>query len=178
MARARSYIRDVLVSPIRQYHTSNRPRHWYTFIIHRKLYTEDTTFPKRTPSIFSNMRASLLPLFVLLAQYTITMSAAPVTATLEKFGQILSDLVIPQEQQNSTAAAKAAASKQSSLSGTGQVLASSLNPSKGTNGTESAPTVTISARETNPSQLQITRNLLPGKRFWASSGQINRAVAK
>ncbi len=164
--------------PQSDYHTSNWPRHWYTFIIHRKLYTEDTTFPKRTPSMFSNMRASPLPLFVLLAQYTITMSAAPVTATLENFGQILSDLVIPQEQQNSTAAAKAAASEQSSLPGTGQVLASPLNPSKGTNGTESAPTVTISARETNPNQLQITRDLPPGKRFWASSGQIDRAVAK
>lgn len=124
------------------------------------------------------MRTFLLPLFILLTQYTITMSAAPVTTTLENFRQILSDLVIPQEQQNGTAAAKAAAPKQSTPLGIRQIFGGLPIPSNVTNGTKIAPTVTILANEANLNQLQITRALPPGKRFRASNRPAREAAAK
>ena len=126
-----------------------------------------------------NMRVFILPFVFLLAQYTITALAAPVTPTVEDFRQILSDLALPQEEQKATA--RGATLKQFAPLGIGQVLTELLNPSKVTSAmktTNHAPTIKISSTKTSINQLQITRALPLGRRFQSASGPARRAATK
>ena len=146
-------------------------------VLHTSYILRQSTY--YLPTTYYNMRASLLQLFGLLA-HTITTSAAPISVTPENLAQILSDLVIPQEQHNSTIATKTAVPNESAAAGIVKVLVDSVNSSKwsnGTNTTADASTVTI-ASETNVNQLQISRRRLLGRRFRASNGPAIRVVPK
>ena len=127
------------------------------------------------------MRVPILPLLILLAQYTTTTLAAPVRANIENMVQILSDLVIPQEQHNGTYATNATA-QGSPAPAIKRAMSNLLIPSEAGNGvsTSAHASSTLSASETNPNQLQITRRLLlpSGRQFRVTNGPANRNVVK